>query len=138
MKHIIALAALALAAGCTAASPETEALARADGEAKLATELRNYQPAGAPVSCVPLRTLGGNRSAGEGAVIFGGKGTRVYVNRPPAGCPLLDHGRAISFRTTTNQLCRGDIVSVFDPVNGINYGSCGLGDFEPYTRRREG
>ena len=138
MKQIIALAALALAAGCTAASPETEALARADGEAMLAAELRDYSPAGTPVNCVPLRNLQGNRSAGEGAIIFGGQSGRLYVNRPPAGCPVLDSGRAISFRTTGSQLCRGDIVNVFDPVSGFGFGSCGLGHFEPYTRRRDG
>ena len=137
MKQIIALAALALAAGCTAASPETEALARADGEVKLAAELRDYQPSGPPVSCVPLRNLGGNRSAGEGAVIFG-SGSRVWVNRPPAGCPLIDGGKAVTLRTTGSQLCRGDIVNVVDTLSGIHHGSCGLGDFEPYTRRRDG
>jgi hypothetical protein len=138
MKQIVALAALALAAGCAASSPETEALARADGEAQLATALRDHQPAGPPVSCVPLRNLQGNRSAGEGAIVFGGQSGRLYVNRPPAGCPLLDSGRAISLRTTGTQLCRGDIVNVFDPVSGFGFGSCGLGDFEPYTRRRDG
>jgi hypothetical protein len=136
MKQIIALAALALAAGCSAASAEDQSLARADGEAKLATELRNYQPAGQPISCVSLRTLEGNRSAGENAVIFDGPGGRLYVNRPPAGCPVLRHGRALNVRTTSSQLCRGDIVSVFDPLNGTDYGSCGLGEFEPYQRRR--
>jgi hypothetical protein len=137
MKQIIALAALAVAAGCTA-SAEDQSLARADGETKLASELRNYQPAGQPISCVNLRSLEGNRSAGENAVIFDGPGGRLWVNRPPAGCPVLRHGRALNVRTIGSQLCRGDIVSVFDPVNGIDYGACGLGDFEPYERRREG
>ena len=133
MKHIIALAALALTAGCAASSAEDQAIARADGEATLAAELSNYRQSGPPVSCVPLRNLGGNRSAGEGAVIFG-SGSRVFVNRPPAGCPLVRNGRALSLRTTASQICRGDIVNVFDPVSGINYGSCGLGDFTPYER----
>jgi hypothetical protein len=136
MKHIITLAALALTAGC-AASAENEAMARADGEATLAAELSNYRQSGPPVSCVPLRNLGGNRSAGEGAVIFG-SGSRVFVNRPPAGCPLVRDGRALSLRTIGSQLCRGDIVSVFDPVNGMNFGSCGLGDFTPYERLPKG
>jgi hypothetical protein len=139
MKQIIALAALALAAGCTAASAENEAIARADGEAKLASEMRDYQQSGEPVSCVPLRNLGGNRSAGEGAVIFGDRSSsRLYVNRPSGGCPLLRVGTALSLRTSGTQICRGDIVSVFDPQTGVNFGSCGLGDFTPYERRRDG
>lgn len=136
MKQIIALAALTVASGC-AASAEDQALVRADSEAKLAVELRDYQPSGVPVSCVPLRNLGGNRSAGEGAVVFG-TGSRVWVNRPPAGCPLIREGRAVTLRTTGSQICRGDIVGVVDTLSGIHYGSCGLGDFEPYTRRRDG
>jgi hypothetical protein len=120
MKHIIALVALSLVGGCAAASAEDQAMARADGEATLAAELRDHRPSGPPVSCVPLRNLQG-----------------LWVNRPPAGCPVIDSGRAISLRTTGTQLCRGEIVNVFDPVNGFNYGSCGLGDFEPYERRRD-
>jgi hypothetical protein len=137
MKTLIALAALALTAGC-AASAEQDDIARADGETRLAAELRDHRQSGDPVSCVNLRTLGGNRSVGENAIIFGSPGGRLFVNRPPAGCPVLRHGRALNVRTTTSQLCRGDIVSVFDPVNGIEYGSCGLGDFTPYERRRVG
>jgi hypothetical protein len=137
MKQIIALTALALAAGCTAASAEDQAIARADGEATLAAELRDYRQAGTPVSCVPLRNLGGNRSAGEGAVIFG-SGSRIWVNRPPAGCPLVRDHAALTLRTTGSQICRGDIVNVVDTASGMNYGSCGLGDFTPYERAREG
>jgi hypothetical protein len=138
MKQIIALAALALTAGCTAASAEDEAIARADGETKLAAELRDYRQSGEPMSCVPLRNLGNNRSAGEGVVIFGGNTSRLYVNRPSGGCPLLRIGTALSVRTSGTQICRGDIVSVFDPQTGVNFGSCGLGDFTPYERRRDG
>jgi hypothetical protein len=135
MKQIIVMAALLSAAGC-AASAEQGAEMRADSEAKLGAELRDYAQAGEPVSCVNLRNLGGNRSAGEGAIIFGGNAPRVYVNRPPAGCPALNSGRALQVRTSASQLCRGEIVTVFDPLNGIQFGSCGLGDFTPYERRR--
>ena len=137
MKTLIALTAFALTAGC-AASAEQEELARADTEASLAAELRDYRQAGETVSCVPLRNLGGNRSAGEGAVIFGGTGSRVWVNRPRDGCPLLRDTRALTVRTTGNQLCRNEIVRVVDPATGTFYGSCALGDFTPYERRPAG
>ena len=137
MKQIIELAALALASGC-AVSAESEEIARADGEATLAAELRDYRQSGDTQNCVPLRHLGGNRSAGEGAVIFGGNGKRIYVNRPAGGCPLIRSGMALTLRTTGNQMCRGDIVSIFDTQTGVSYGSCGLGDFTPYERNRDG
>jgi hypothetical protein len=109
------------------------------GEARsmLAAELDGRVQAGPPQSCVPYRNLGGNRSVGEGAIIFGDRNANlVYVNRPRAGCPELDSGRALKTRTPSTRLCTGDIVEVFDPVNGFSYGSCGLGEFTPYRRRR--
>ncbi len=120
MKKILAfpLAALAVAA-CAPADPMERADRAAMNESRLAQELRG-RTAGPPVSCVNQRLLGGNRSVGEGVIIFQGAGNNiVYVNRPPAGCPELDSGRALQTRTTSTQLCRGDIVTVFDPVAGF-------------------
>jgi hypothetical protein len=135
MKQIIAMAALALAAGCAAQSAEQEARMEADTEAKLATELRNYEQSGPATSCVNQRDLGGNRSVGDGAIIFSGRtSSKLYVNRPAGGCPSLDFGRALIIRTSSTQLCRGEIATVFDPVSRTEYGACGLGEFTPYRR----
>ncbi|TFI57238.1 hypothetical protein E2493_16165 [Sphingomonas parva] len=132
MKAFLAVCALGLVAGCAdQAAPE---LSESD-EARLGAELANYEQAGRTVDCVNSRDLRGNRSAGEAAIIFDGLGRRVWVNRPPAGCPSLEHGRALRTSTPSTRLCRGDIATVFDPVSGISYGSCGLGAFTPYERR---
>jgi hypothetical protein len=135
MKQIVAMAALAFVAGCAAQSSEQATEMRADSEAKLAAELRNYEQSGPPVSCVSQRDLGGNRSAGDDAIIFSGR-TRsmLYVNRPAAGCSSLDFGRALIIRTSGSQLCRGEIVTVYDPISRTEFGGCGLGDFTPYKR----
>jgi hypothetical protein len=133
MKTLIILACAGLAAGCTAGDRPEEMAA---DEAKLATELANYEQSGRPVSCVSLTQLRGNRSAGETAIIFEGLGDNVWVNRPPAGCPSLEFGRALQTKTTGSQLCRGDIAQVVDPGAGISHGGCALGDFTPYRRRR--
>lgn len=58
----------------------------------------------------------------------------VYVKRPTGGCPGLDFGRALSTRNTSSTLCRGDVVTVFDPISGTQYGGCSLGHFTPYRR----
>jgi hypothetical protein len=134
MKNFVALAALALVSGC-AASTDREAQLRADTDAQLAGELANYRQAGQPVSCVNLRTVRGNHSAGEGAIVFEGTGSRLWVNRPAGGCPDLHGNRTLITRTPSGQLCRGDIVRVADLTSGFEYGSCGLGDFTPYQRR---
>ncbi len=91
---------------------------------------------GPAVSCINQRGLRGNRSLGEGVILFEGRGDTLYVNRPAAGCPVLDFGRALVTRTTSTQLCRGDIATVVDPISGFSHGSCALGDFTPYRRMR--
>jgi hypothetical protein len=135
MRYIILLASACLAAGCAHDDPVETA---ANDEAKLGAQLAGYAPDGPPVSCVNLRDVDGNRSAGEAAIVFDGRGGRKWVNRPGGGCPSLEFGRALQTRTSTGQLCRGDIATVFDPVARIEYGACGLGDFEPYRRVRDG
>ncbi|HYW14627.1 MAG TPA: hypothetical protein VE891_00545 [Allosphingosinicella sp.] len=136
MKHLLAIAAFCLAAGCTTDEPGDRVDMRADDEASLAFQLRGFEPDGPPVQCVSTRELKGNRSAGETAIVFAGVGGRKWVNRPAAGCPDLRSSRALRTRTTGTRLCSGDIASVFDPLTGFEYGGCGLGDFEPYRRVR--
>ncbi len=99
-----------------------------------AAEALAGRTAGAPVACVNLRDLRGNRSVGDGAILFEGPGGMVYVNRPAGGCPDLNAGRTLVTRTPSGRLCSGDIARVVDPVNGIEYGSCGLAEFVPYRR----
>ena len=130
MKQIVILALAALAAGCMDGEPVAPSAA---DSARLADAL-NGRVAGTPQACVSQRDLSGNRSAGEGAIIFDGLGDTIYVNRPPSGCPILDSGRTLVTRTTSGQLCRGDIVSVVDASSNTQFGSCGLGDFTPYRR----
>ena len=130
MKLFLTLAAAGLAAGCMTQEPVELS---AETEAELAAELAG-RTAGEPVACVSQRDLRGNRSIGEGVILFDAIGSTVYVNRPPAGCPSLEAHRAISVRTTSTRLCRGDLARVFDPTSGVEYGGCSLGDFVPYRR----
>jgi hypothetical protein len=138
MRKLLGIAAALAAAGCAAdAQVEADRTAMAERtEASLAEQLRGYRPAGPPLSCVNLRQLHGNRSAGEGAIVFRASGGRLYVNRPAAGCPQMQFGRHLQFRTTTSQICRGEIVTVVEPSFGGDFGSCVLGDFEPYRKAR--
>lgn len=140
MRHLLLLASACLAASCTTGEPGEADMRAADmmarDEASLSAQLRGFEPAGPPVQCVSSRDLRGNRSAGETAIVFSGTGGRLWVNRPPAGCPDLSFSRALKTRTPSTRLCRGDIATVFDPVSGFTYGGCGLGEFEPYRRVR--
>lgn len=132
MKILLIGCASLLAAGCTDARP---AEPTASEQSRMAAELVNYEQSGEPLSCVNMRDLRGNRSVGEGAIVFdGATRSTLYVNHPPAGCPDLGFGRALVIRTTTTRLCRGDIAEVVDLTSRTNYGGCGLGDFTPYKR----
>lgn len=140
MKTIILLFAAILAAGCTHnGGPQASARAQAqaaEDEAGLAAALSG-RIAGPPQDCVDQGDLSGNKSYGRGVILFSGRTNDVvYVNRPVGGCPDLNLGRALKTRTTMTQLCRGDIVTVFDPISGTEYGGCGLGQFTPYRRAR--
>jgi hypothetical protein len=131
MKNILVISAAALIGGCTAhAAPELSQAQRTDLDQSLAG-----RTAQAEVSCVNQRLLRSNRGAGEGVILFEGPTNRtLYVNRPTGGCPELSSFRALRTRTTSTQLCRGDIVTIFEPSTGIEYGSCALGNFTPYIK----
>jgi uncharacterized protein DUF6491 len=130
MKPIAILLLAGLAGAC--APQEPVEMSEAD-QSRLAEALAGRTP-GPPVSCVSQRGLGSNRAIGDQAILFEATGDTVYVNRPAGGCPGLGFGRTLVIRTTISQLCRGDIVTVLDPVSGTEYGGCGLGDFIPYRR----
>ena len=130
MKKLFAAACVLGLAACTPAEP-VELTGNQETEFAAAIEGRT---AGQPVDCVNLRDLGSNRSIGEALILFRSHaGGTVYVNRPPAGCPDLRH-RTLVTQTPSGRLCRGDIATVIDPVSRTYHGSCGLGDFTPYTR----
>ena len=129
-KLLCSLIAAGAAASCVSATSRPEGSGPGDEE-----RLANYEQSGPPTDCVSERDLGGNRSAGEGAIIFQGTTrSRLWVNRPPGGCPNLNGGLALVIRTPSTRFCRGDIAQVIDPVARIPQGSCVLGDFTPYRR----
>ena len=131
MRYSILLASACLAAGF-AMIPGASAM---DDEAKLAKKLRHHQQAGPPIACVNLATLRGNTIVGGSAIVFQGRNFKeLYVNRPEGGCPILRLGRALRTETGGSRICRGDLITVWDPVSGVEYGGCPAGDFLPYRR----
>ncbi len=132
MKKLSAIPLLALAAACAPVQP---AELSAGTESELAGALRGLTP-GQPVACVSQRNLRGNRSIGERVILFEGFGDTVYVNRPPAACPVLRDGTSLVTNTLAGQLCSGQIVSVVDLQTGVERGTCALGDFTAYRRAR--
>ncbi|HWT13913.1 MAG TPA: hypothetical protein VN231_14260 [Allosphingosinicella sp.] len=132
MKLAALIVLAGLAAGCTMEEP-IEVAHETDGAVAEAVAGRI---AGDPQSCVEMRRIRSSRAIGDDAILYEGTGDTVYLNRPAGGCQSLGMGRSLRTRTISSSLCRGDIVTVFDPVSGTEYGGCGLGDFVPYRRAR--
>ena len=130
MKALLAILIGGLAAGCTMDSEPVELTSSA---ASAIVEAVEGRVAGEPVSCINQVGLRNTRTV-AGAILFEGPGDVIYVNEGNGGCSALDHGRAIRTSNPSGRLCRGDIVTAFEPVSGAEFGGCALGDFVPYRR----
>ena len=138
MRHPIIVTIATIGLALLIAAEAAAAPARPEIPATLSPKLAKAlegRVAGAPVSCVNLQRMRSSQIVDETAVIYEESRSRWYVNFPEGGnCPGLTRDRAIATRTPSNQLCRNDLIRVFDPVTPIQYGSCALGAFVPYTK----
>lgn len=125
MRAILTLAAVAVlasAGGATAGSnrePIPEATA-----------------AGKPISCIPLRSIRSSKVRSDKVIDFEMAGGKVYRNELPYSCGSLGFEERFSYKTSLNQLCSTDIITVLQSP-GLSPGpSCGLGKFQPVTLAR--
>ena len=128
----IAAAGLAAIAGGTAvvASSAASPLSAKD-QTKLDKALAG-KTAGSSQTCIPLTQIRDTIYVGNRTILYRVSSNLVYRNDPPGGCPGLREGSGLITRTTTGQLCSGDIAQVRDFSAGFSAGSCALGDFTPY------
>lgn len=134
MRSFATLLMAGLAAACVAADESAEpAELSAAGQAELDEELVG-RVAGPPVSCLHPRDIRHTRTIADGVMLFEGVGDVIWVNRPGRSCSALLFGRAFRTRTPDTRLCRGDIVTIFDPVSGAEFAGCALDEFVPYRR----
>lgn len=133
MKLIPLLLTIGIAAGCAVRAPVEAPIERAGPIPDAIRAAMQGRVAGQPVACISQIGLRSTRTI-AGAMLFRGPGSVIYVNEGPAGCSALALGRSIRTSAPGGRLCRGDIVTAFDPVSGISHGGCVLGDFVPYRR----
>jgi len=126
-------AAVMILAGLVAGCAMEEPVERSGPVPDAVAEALQGRTPGPPMACVSQRGLRNTRAI-AGAILFEGPGDVIYVNHGPGGCQALAFGRAIRTRNPTGQLCSGDIVTAFEPVSGVEYGGCSLGEFVPYRR----
>lgn len=110
----------------SAAAPMTK------GEKRL-EKLLEGREAGEPVSCI--RTLPRQRvQTIEGTAYVYGSGKTIYVQRTRAPERIDDFDALVVNRFSASQLCRTDVITAIDPVNGFFTGAVFFDDFVPYTR----
>lgn len=85
-----------------------------------------------PQECMTQTQLDGP-AVFPGGIVYG-TGKRVYLNRLGGGCTTLREGDAVRIDVLGGQICKGDIVTPFDPVSRIVRASCIMGSFEPLVK----
>ena len=85
------------------------------------------------VRCISLARIDRVNVLDNQSIEFHMRGGESYINILPHSCPGLRRNQPFMYRTSLNQLCDLDIITVLDQGGfGLRpMGSCGLGRFEP-------
>ena len=126
---------LVLTAMAALAAPAAAPAERASPEARLARAL-DGRVAGEPVRCLDTRRFASTRIIDGTAILYEAPGGTLYVNRPSAGQRSLSSWDVLVTDQYSSELCRGDVVRLFDSGSMIQSGTVFLGEFVPYSRPR--
>jgi len=103
-----------------------------------AEEEARITPIGKPVGCLRIAEIDESRVRSDHVIDFYMKGGKVYRSVLPNSCSQLGFEERFSYKTSTQELCSSDIITVLTGP-GIGQGpSCGLGDFQEVTGAPKG
>ena len=88
-------------------------------------------PDGAPVSCISNHAIDGTSVRSDSVIDFEMIGHKVYRNTLPSPCPGLESEGRFLYKTSIDQLCSVDIITVLHSPPSPPGASCGLGQFQP-------
>ena len=91
---------------------------------------------GPPEQCVSLSRIDHTYVLDDRNILFYMHGGKIYRNHLPYNCSGLKISNTFMYRTSLNQLCNVDIITVLDSL-GFGYSprnSCGLGLFYPVSK----
>ena len=91
---------------------------------------------GPPEQCVRLSLIDHTDVIDDQNILFYMNGGKIYRNYLPYRCSGLRINDSFMYRTSLNQLCNVDIITVLDNI-GFGFSprnSCGLGLFYPVTK----
>ena len=135
MRVISALLAGAILSSCTAYGPPYAGPTRSVDKEREYDQLMAGKVPGTPMSCLPHFRSGDMRRIDDNTILFRDGAYRTYVTHMQGGCTGIANGQytLVTHQFGTEDLCRGDIVRVVDPVAHFTVGSCVWGDFVPYV-----
>jgi hypothetical protein len=90
-------------------------------------------PAGKPVDCLRLIDIRETKVRDDSTIDFITRGNKVYRNTLNGSCPQLGFEKRFSYKTSLNQLCSVDLITVLVSPGLSQGASCGLGKFQPVT-----
>lgn len=126
MKRIViaaAVAALALGGAAQAAKKSKEEV------------LKDYERTGEFENCLQLTRIDHTRVLDDSTILFVMHGKTDYLNELPHRCPQLGFFESYIHKTSTNNICNTDIITVFDSAANQSLASCGLGKFEKLNKK---
>ena len=85
-------------------------------------------------TCLHLSQIDHTEVVDDQTILFHMRGKQIWQNKLPYKCPSLGFEKAFSHKTSTNDYCTVDIITVLYTGGGLREGaSCGLGNFTAYT-----
>ena len=93
------------------------------------TEIEGFERTGESENCLSLAAIRSMEAIDEKTILLR-VGSSWYVNDLDHQCNGADRpGTYLQYSTSIGQLCRNDILHVFD-TGGFRLGACGLNEFE--------
>ncbi len=85
-------------------------------------------------NCLQLSQIDHTEVVDDQTILFYMRGKQIWKNTLPYKCPSLGFEKAFSHKTSTNDYCSVDTITVLYNAGGLREGaSCGLGKFTAYT-----
>lgn len=89
-------------------------------------------PDGKPRECLSLTQIRDSQVRSDRVIDFTASGGQVYRNTLDTPCPELGFEKRYEHKTTLNQICSTDTITVLRNQGGLQRGAtCGLGEFQP-------
>lgn len=110
------------------------AMAQSDENEKLNKALAKYNKIDNVKNCILVNRIRQSTVIDNKHILFRLRGGDVYLNTLPRKCSGLGFYKAFSYKTSTNELCNVDIITVVEADGQMRGTSCGLGQFQQYKK----